>query len=243
MKILKIILSILLILAVLGFIAIKLFSESEPQGQTGTEADQLARTVMDNLNKDAFDAIPYLQWEFFRPGQKYFWDKKNNKAIIEWSDNKVIFDLDTYEATCFIDGQPAPADKIEEMKSKAWSNWCNDSFWMIAPFKLFDPGTSREVVDLEDGRTGLKVTYESGGVTPGDSYLWELDSNNRPTGYKMWTSIIPVKGMYASWDGWEDHMGAILSTKHTLAGKEVTMKNVKAGNSWADFGYTSDPFN
>lgn len=242
MKILKILLSLLLILAVAGFIAIKLFSESEPDGQTGSEADQLAQTIMTNLNKEAFDAIPYLQWEFFRPGQKYLWDKKNNKAIIEWSDNKVIFDLDAYNAKCFMDGQPAPADKIEELKSKAWSNWCNDSFWMIAPYKLFDPGTSREVVNLDDGRKGLKVTYQSGGVTPGDIYLWEIDSNNRPTGYKMWTSIIPIKGMYSSWGGWENHMGAILSTKHSLLGKEVSMKNIKAGNNWSDFGFTSDPF-
>lgn len=243
MKFLKILLGLIVILLIIGFIAIKFFSESEPQGQAGSEADQLAQTIMDNLNKDAFDSIPYLQWEFFRPGQKYFWDKKNNNAIIEWGDNKVIFDLDTYEADCFINNQPAPTDDIEGLKSKAWSNWCNDSFWMIAPYKLFDPGTKREIVDLEDGNKGLKVTYGTGGVTPGDVYLWELDKNNRPTGWKMWTSIIPVKGLYTSWEGWEDHMGAILSTKHSMGGKEMSMSGVKAGNNWSDFGFTSDPFN
>lgn len=243
MKILKILFSILIILLILGFIAIKLFSENEPQGKTGTEADQLAQTIMDNLNKEAFDSIPYLQWEFFRAGQKYFWDKKNNMAIIEWSDNKVIFDLDAYEASCFVAGQPAPADKIETLKSKAWSNWCNDSFWMIAPYKLFDTGTTREIVNLDNNQRGMKITYGSGGVTPGDTYLWELDSDNRPTGWKMWTSIIPVKGLYASWEGWENHMGAVLSTKHSMGGIELQMKNVKAGNNLSDFGLTSNPFN
>jgi len=242
MKFLKILIAILLTLAVLGFIAIKIFSEAEPKGKTGSEADQLAKTVMEGLNKSAFDAIPYLQWEFFRPGQKYLWDKKNNNAIIEWNENKVIMDLDAYDGFCYINGQPAPDEKKDELISKAWSNWCNDSFWMIAPYKLFDAGTTREIVELDNGGKGLKISYISGGVTPGDSYLWELDDNNRPTGYKMWTQIIPIKGMYASWSGWEEHMGAILSTKHTLAGKEVSMKNVKAGTSWSDFGYEKDPF-
>ena len=34
----------------------------------------------------------------------------------------------------------------------------------------------------------------------------------------------------------------MLSTEHALLGKSVTMKNVKAGNSWSEFGYDSDPF-
>jgi len=220
-------------------------SEDLPVGKTGSDADQLAQAVMAGLNKKAFDQIPYLQWEFFRAGQKYFWDKGKNDAIIEWGDNKVIMDLDTQKAKTFAGGVLQQGENHNELKAKAWSNWCNDSFWMIAPYKMFDSGTTREVVQLEDGKPGskgLKITYASGGVTPGDSYLWYLDQNNRPYQWKMWTSILPVKGMKSSWGKWEDNGGAILSTKHDLMGKEVMMKNVKAGTSWEEFGYKSDPF-
>ena len=245
MKFLKYLLILILLIVIGLFAFVKLASKTLPTGQSGNQADKVAEQVMHGLNKQAFDQIPYLQWEFFRPGQKYFWDKKNNQAIIEWGDNKVKMQLDSQEATSYVSGVKQSGAEHEELKAKAWSNWCNDSFWMIAPFKLFDPGTTREIVSLEDsteGSQGLKVTYNSGGVTPGDSYLWYLDKNLRPYKYKMWTNIIPLKGMESGWSGWEEHGGAWLSTVHTLVGKEVSMKNVKAGNSWSDFGYDQDPF-
>ena len=245
MKILKYLLIVILLLAIGLFIFVKVASEDLPKGQSGNEADDIAEQVMAGLNKSAFDQIPYLQWEFFRPGQKYLWDKKNNKAIIEWGDNKVIMNLNTQEAKSYVSGVEQSGAEHDKLKTKAWSNWCNDSFWMIAPYKLFDPGTTRELVPITDGtigNLGLKVTYTTGGVTPGDSYLWYLDENLRPYKYKMWTSILPLKGLESGWTGWEEHGGALLSTTHSLMGKEVTMKNVKAGNSWSEFGFTQDPF-
>ncbi len=243
MKYLKYIFFILLILFVIAFIALKVFSEKEPVGQAGQQADALATEVMEKLNKQAFDSLPYLQWEFFRPGQKYFWDKQNNRAIIEWGENKVLMNLDSQMAVAYKDGQIVEGEALEKMKTKAWSNWCNDSFWMIAPFKLFDPGTTRELVEVEEENAlGLHVKYASGGVTPGDSYLWIIGEDKIPTGYKMFTSIIPLQGMYSSWAGWDNFGGVLLSTKHSIAGKEVEMKGVKAGRSLQEFGYTEDPF-
>jgi len=242
MKLLKYLLYLLIVLLAGGCFALKWISEDQPVGVGGAEADQLAHTIMNGLGKTAFDEIPYLQWEFFRGGHKYLWDKENNKAIIEWGDNKVIMDLDAQSASCYKKGVLQKDKAHEKLKQKAWSYWCNDSFWMIAPYKLLDPGTSREIVSLDDGGTGLMLTYESGGVTPGDSYLWILDSAKRPTGWKMWTSILPVQGLYTSWDGWQNFMGATLATKHEMAGREMSMKNVKAGSSWTDFGYTTNPF-
>ncbi len=245
MKIVKFLLILILVLAIGLFIFTKVASEDLPTGKSGSAADQLAEEVMLRLNKPAFDSIAYLQWEFFRAGQKYLWDKQNNNAIIEWGDNKVIMDLDTQQAQSYTSGVQQSGDEHEKLKAKAWSNWCNDSFWMIAPYKLFDKGTTREIVPVDDGQPGdqgLKITYVTGGVTPGDSYLWYLDKDLRPYKWKMWTSILPVKGLGTTWSGWEEHGGAILSTAHTLAGQDVTMKNVKAAKTWSEFGFSEDPF-
>lgn len=242
MKILKYLFLLLVFIGVAGFIALKMLSEKMPEGQTGTDADQLADTVMQGLNKTAYEQIPYLSWEFFRPGQKYFWDKKKNAAIIEWDNNKVIMDLNSQKATSFSDGTQQTGDAHEKLKAKAWSNWCNDSFWLIAPYKLKDSGTTRSIVNTEKDGRGLKIEYGSGGVTPGDTYLWLLDENNRPTGWKMWTQILPLQGAYSAWSGWETHGGALLSTSHTILGKNVAIKNLKSGDSYKDFGYDSDPF-
>ncbi|MBT8232170.1 MAG: hypothetical protein HKO66_15880 [Saprospiraceae bacterium] len=240
MKFLKYLLYLILFLFIAGFIAVKVMSEKKPEGKSGAEADALAESMLKTIDKNAFDTIPFLQWEFFRPGQKYLWDKVNNKAIIEYDDIKVYMNLNTLNAQAFQNDILLEGDAHEKAKQKAWSNWCNDSFWMLAPFKIFDKGTSRKVVDVED-KKALLIEYNSGGVTPGDAYLWLLDDNNRPTGWKMWTSIIPIKGIYNAWSGWETHLGAQFSTEHDFFGKVVTMKNVKAGKSWNDFGYDKDP--
>jgi hypothetical protein len=49
-----------------------------------------------------------------------------------------------------------------------------------------DEGTTRSLVKNEDKTNGLLVSYASGGVTPGDAYLWKLDANGLPQSYKMW---------------------------------------------------------
>jgi hypothetical protein len=87
--------------------------------------------------------------------------------------------------------------------------------------KSFDPGTTREVVVEEDGREALLVHYSSGGVTPGDSYLWELNADGLPVAWRMWVNIIPVGGLRFTWEDWEggtnspkiaqEHVGALFS--------------------------------
>ncbi len=240
MKYLKRAFYVMLILIGIALLAIVIFSEKKPEGEGGSKADQLAQKVLAAVNHEAYAKTNYFRWSFPR-GHHYFFDKQNNKAIIEWDDHKVVMQLDTQEGQVF-SGQKIVEDEDQRKKllNKAWSLWCNDSFWMFAPFKVLDPGTTRKIV-LEEGKEALLVEYESGGVTPGDSYLWILDENFRPTGYKMWTSIIPVKGMYASWENWEQHNGAYYALNHNMK-IELKMDNFLASDSLADFGYTTNPF-
>ena len=86
--------------------------------------------------------------------------------------------------------------------------------------KAFDPGTSRALLKLPNGNDGLLVHYNSGGVTPGDTYLWHLDENGLPVAWQMWVGIIPVGGMQFSWEDWtnpplprlaQQHNGSLLS--------------------------------
>lgn len=103
---------------------------------------------------------------------------------------------------------------LKEVCAKAWRYWCNDSFWLNPVSKIFDAGTERRLVDWH-GDDALLVTYTSGGATPGDSYLWLLDENNRPKSWKMWVSIIPIGGLKFSWDEWAIlETGAQISTHH-----------------------------
>ena len=107
----------------------------------------------------------------------------------------------------------------------------NDSFWLVAPYKIFDEGTERSLVSLEDGSQALLVTYTSGGSTPGDSYLWLLNENEIPYAYKMWVKIIPVGGVEASWDHWTKmESGAYLPKSHKMGPITLSMGDVRGFN-------------
>ena len=124
------------------------------------------------------------------------------------------------------------SDEKEKLVDKALKNFNNDSFWLVAPYKVFDSGTERSIVTLEDGTEALLVTYTSGGTTPGDSYLWLLNENAFPRAFKMWVKIIPVGGLEASWDDWViTQSGAFLPKSHTLGPVNLSMGNVKAYNT------------
>lgn len=234
---------IILVLLVFGvFACSKMISKDLPEGKTGGEADALAQDMLMSLNVSAWEQTRYLRWTFFGGSHHYHWDKQENIAIIEWKKNKVIMDLDQVDGLALSDGEVVQGEKKQKLISKAWGFWCNDSFWFSAPFKVFDPGVKRYVVEQE-GKKGLRVSYESGGVTPGDSYVYWLDENNRPVSWQMWTKVLPVQGISNTWEDWvELPGGAMVSTAHGGMGLSAKLSNVAGGMQLSDIELSEGAF-
>ncbi|NEN23314.1 hypothetical protein G3O08_07360 [Cryomorpha ignava] len=232
---------VLLVLAVAGFAAYQYFDESPPSGKKGEAAEALADKMLSAIGKDSWDAIPYIQWTF-KDARHYVWDKQNDRAEIKWDDNVVKMNLDNQSGSVTKAGEQIEGEEKQEALEKAWGYWCNDSFWLNAPAKIRDSGTMRSIVKMDDGTDGLLVEYTSGGVTPGDAYLWALDEAGLPIYYKMWVSIIPVGGMKATWGDWKEVMGAKISTSHDLGSFSIPIGNLKAGKTLAEMGLGEDFF-
>lgn len=242
MRILKWVIGIVLFLALALFIFIKASSESMPTGTTGPAADALANKVLTAINKPAWDNTGVVQWTF-AGAHDFLWDKQRNLVKVNWDDNEALVVLDETTGKAWKNGKEVTGDEGDKIVKAAWAHFCNDSFWLNAPAKVFDPGTQRSIVDLPDGKKGLMITYQSGGVTPGDSYLWILDENGLPTSYKMWVSIIPVGGMEFSWDDWTTlPTGAKVATNHTSKVLDIPITNLKAATDLTAFGLSTDPF-
>ncbi|MCB0566044.1 MAG: hypothetical protein KDD01_16865 [Phaeodactylibacter sp.] len=241
-KVLKWIGGIIAGILVVGAIAALAVHEPLPQGEAGPEADRLARQMLAATHKEAWDSTHYVRWTF-PGGHHYVWDKFRQLVQVEWDDKKVVLRTFDQSGKAWEGGVEQQGVAAEKLLKKAWIFFCNDSFWLNAPSKAFDPGTSRSLVELEDGRKGLLVSYSGGGVTPGDAYLWELDEAGLPTSWKMWVSVLPIGGIEISWEEWVTlETGAKLATRHKVGFVTIEVENVRGGGSLAAIGIREGPF-
>lgn len=242
-KALKVTGVILLVLLGLGLASSLVFHTPEPEGKTGEEADRLAQQMLEAMDIAGWDTTRYLQWTFVN-NNIYLWDKERNHVVVVSSKDSIILDANSVTGRVYQrNGEEILGLDADKAIASAWKNFCNDGFWLYAPFKVFDAGTVLSIVDLEDGSQALKVTYMEGGVTPGDSYLWVLDANLRPKAWRMWVSIFPIGGVEFSWDGWQQlPTGAWLSTIHGSKVFDMEIKEMRSGQTLQELGITSDPF-
>lgn len=199
-----------------------------PEGIQGPKADALATRMLEELNYKAYDSTQFIEWSF-KSRHHYQWQKNENKCTVLWKNYKVNLDFATPENNkAYMHNFKLIGDEKTEAIDQATTYFNNDSFWLVAPYKVFDPGTERRLVKLDNGEDGLLITYTSGGSTPGDSYLWQFDKNGKPISFKMWASILPIEGLEASWSDWKvTETKAILPTLHRLLVLGIDIKNLQ----------------
>lgn len=232
---------IILVLAAGGFGAWLYYNQPIPEATHDQKAELMADKMLNAIGIDAWNKIPFIQWSF-RQKHHYIWDKQHDLAMIKWDDIEVKMDVKTEKGKAYKEGVELTGEEADEALKNAWSYWCNDSFWLNAPSKVHDGGTTLSVAKLEDGSDGLMVKYNSGGVTPGDTYLWALDDNGLPKYFKMWVSIIPVGGVKATWTDWKTLDGAKIATLHEMGPMSITIDNLAVADSITELGLDKNYF-
>jgi len=212
----------------LAFVALKIsYSDPIPKGKPGEQADALATSMLEALNYSAYKNTTRLDWTF-RGKNSYEWYLQEHMVEVYWNDYHVTYNTrNTSQSKAYLNETPLDGEAKEEALAYAVSNFNNDSFWLVAPFKVFDEGTIRSIVE-EEGKQKLLVQYTTGGTTPGDAYLWELDKDYKPVAFKMWVSILPFDGLEALWYDWKETNGGFwLAYKKSIFGFEVPVTNLK----------------
>ncbi|WP_299129237.1 hypothetical protein [uncultured Winogradskyella sp.] len=220
-RVLKIIIGVIIFLTLpsllfFGFLYFK-YNEELPVGEEGSNANSLAKSMLNALNEDAYLNTDYLEWTF-KDKHHYKWYKSDNKCEVSWGAMSVILDFKQINKSKVFAGKEEYKDKEkQDFIAKAERYFNNDSFWLVAPYKIFDKGTERRLVKTKEGKDALLVTYTTDGTTPGDSYLWHFDETGKPKSYQMWVDILPIGGLEATWDQWiKTQSGALLPTTHKL---------------------------
>ena len=214
-------------LLLFGFIYFK-YNEDLPTGEQGPAADLLANRMLNALNHDAYKATDYIEFTF-KKRHRFKWFKTDNTCEVYWKNVKVDLDLlNNDRSQVYISDIKYGGVEKKDYIQKAVDLFNNDSFWLVAPYKVFDPGVERRLVKTEDNKEALLVSYIHGGSTPGDSYLWHFGEHEKPKSYQMWVGILPIGGLEASWSDWiTTDTGAELPTFHKLLAFGLEIEGIK----------------
>jgi hypothetical protein len=139
---------------------------------------------------------------------KHTWDVAANRDTVEWDGKNVTVDLGAENT-----GGDARA---------AYKRWVNDSYWLLAPLKLRDRGTSLTYQGTEeiDGKKHhvLQISFQSVGLTPEDKYNFYIDPGTHLV--RRWDFIRPPKtNSPAEWLDYQDFNGLKLSTNRQVGEK------------------------
>ena len=224
-------LGIILFILISFFLAYILLNEEVPRGVSGPEADRFANKILERIGHENYKDTDVIQWTF-RNKNNYIWRKHVGIVEVRWDDILVkLITSSPGESSVFKKNAEITGSEKNTLIQKAYKNFTNDSFWIVAPHKLFDPGTTRELVTLKKGEKALLVSYSSGGSTPGDVYLWKVNKEHIPVSYQMWVSIIPIGGLEASWEDWKTaSSGIMLPGQHHILGIPIPISNIRAWN-------------
>ena len=200
-------------LVVTGFV----MHEPLPSATPGPEADARARAIHQSVDPDAWAATKAVAWTF-RGQNRHLWDRDRGFVRVQWDDTEVQLRTGDQSGWAKVGGERVLGEDGDALVAQAYGHFINDSFWLMPLGGFFDEGVTRGSVAL-DGQDALMITYASGGVTPGDSYVWFVDEDGRPTKWKMWVGILPVGGIDVTWEGWQQlSSGVWVSTSHTIEG-------------------------
>jgi hypothetical protein len=110
---------------------------------------------------------------------RHLWDRYDGRYRVEWESREgeavvALFNVNTRAGRAFVNGQPARDGDEQKYLDRAYGRFINDSYWLLMPWKLKDPGVKLEYAgetQLEGNTCDLvKVSFESVGLTPGDHY-------------------------------------------------------------------------
>lgn len=167
------------------------------------KADSVAHRVVEASGGfEAWEALPVLRFDFGveREGRqqvaaRHYWDKAGNRYRVEWPGGEdstyvAIFSSWPDSARAFVNGEPLIEAEGEAAVTRAKERTINDTYWLLAPLKLFDEGVTRTYVpDSSDATTDvIRLAFDGVGLTPGDQYWLSVDKASGQL--RRWTFVL-----------------------------------------------------
>lgn len=135
--------------------------------------------------KQNWDNVHYFRWNFFGRRTLY-WDKWTGDVRIEIPAKNLLIltNINTKQGHVYRNNaELTQPDSNAYFMDRGYKIWANDSYWMIMPFKLKDPGVNTAykgtVTDAQGNNCYLlELTFNHVGVTPENKYHVYVDKKN-----------------------------------------------------------------
>ena len=202
-------------------------SEQDTLNGPTADADPRAREIAEQVVQacggwDAWHKTRHISWSFFG-SRNWFWDKYTGDLRMAYprEDLLVLMNVNTEKGRAFIHHQEVTnADTLAQILDLGRKRWVNDSYWLVMPFKLLDPGVRLEYKGqdtTQDGRIAetLQLTFfNEVGYTPENKYIVYVDTeNNRLIQWDYFANTtMPEPSISDIWSDYKKYGGILLSS-------------------------------
>src|SRR5215472_7236254 len=207
------------------------------------KADAIGKEFISALGGEgAWDKARQLKFDFIvdREGKtvarfSHVWDRYTGDYRVSGTDKAgapfvVLFNVNTKQGKAFVNGVAVEGEEKEKLLKTGYGRFINDTYWLLAPWKIFDPGVTL-TYDGEKPCPGsgtcdvLKLSFDSVGLTPKDIYsLWSAKDGRQMVQWQYVLKGAQDEPTTALWKNWQKMGGMSLSTEKEIVGKNTMIR-------------------
>tara|TARA_R110002049_G_scaffold114927_1_gene266630 strand:- start:46010 stop:46714 length:705 start_codon:yes stop_codon:yes gene_type:complete len=188
---------------------------AQSNSEKATAIAKEVETAMGGI--ETYNNTHFIQWDFGK--RTLFWDKWTGDVRIENPEKNLVIlvNINSLKGKVYEnDTLVTDNEKTKNLLTQAKNWWINDSYWLVMPWKLQDPGVTLTYVKTDALPNGnkadvLQMTFDSVGVTPDNKYLLYVDQQDHLI--KQWEYFKNFNDSEPKfsrpWDNYQK-MGAIL---------------------------------
>jgi len=227
----------------LGAFLILLASAPGLAAERDAKADAVGRELIAAMGGEAaWEKARQFQFDFVvvKEGQEvarfsHAWDRYTGDYRVTGVDKAgapyaVYFNVNTKDGKAFVNDVPASPEESAKRVEGAYGRFINDTYWLLAPWKIFDPGVSL-AYDGEKPCPGggvcdvLKLSFDNVGLTPKDVYwIWVARDGRQMRQWQYVLGGASEPPTTAAWNDWRKLGGVMLSLEKPMAGEPFVIR-------------------
>jgi hypothetical protein len=231
-------------------------------GAETADSDKKAVAIADQVMKalggeKQWNDLEGIRWSFgsevgdtVKSLRRHSWDKHTGWHRVEGKNRAglpFVFIENINDSTtgmAWMSGTPIEGDSLHKLMKTAKRMWTNDTYWMLMPYKLRDPGVrlnyegKAKVGDVDYDKVAL--SFDHVGQTPGDRYWIYVNPKNHRI--ERWDYLLEgdqPPAQTITWEGWQESHGLWFPTAHRRDNLNVFTRDVEAVASFPPGEFTA----